>query len=188
MIRFAPKELEFADIPHGRPWTPRSGLVWVLAACALSFAGCAGPSDPTTMRDFDATGLVPSLRVLRGEMPDGSSIRPGAAGSYRMEFKVGDRFRTAEPAVIIRTKQGEMELVFTNDLDLIPSGYQTVENVSADTEVVLVAIKADRKVHFGTYLQIAGQTQWLRCRTFCRSSTFEEPGKMVVSETRFERL
>lgn len=188
MFYSAPKEDHVAHPQGGKPFTIRYGLGWVSAACALCFASCAGISDPTSMRDFDATGLVPSLRVLRGEMPDGSSIRPGAAGSYRMEFKIGDRFRTAEPAAIIRTKQGEMELVFTDDLDLVPAGYQIVESIPSDTEVVLVAIKADRKVHFGTYLQIARQARWLRCRTFCRSSTFEDPGKMVVSKTRFERL
>jgi hypothetical protein len=166
----------------------RNGLAWLSAACAFSFAGCAGNADPSTMRDFDGTGLVPSLRVLRGEMPDGYSVKPGAVGSYQMDFKVGDRFRTTRPATITRTKDGDMELVFVRDLDLLQPGYRVIENVPSNTAVVLVAIKADRKVHFGTYLQIAGQAQWLRCRTFCRSSTFEDPGKMVVSRTRFERL
>ena len=163
-------------------------LAMILVVCSLGLSGCVGSSDPMSRSDFEPAGIVPSLRILRGELPDGDRVKSGAAGSYQMEFKIGNRFYTASPATIVKTRQGGMELAFADDLDLLPSGYRVVDNVPANSEVVLVAIKADRAPqHFAVYLQLKGQAQWLRCRTFCRSSTFEEPGKMVVSETRFSK-
>lgn len=191
MIRVK-SNLDFVRFGRSFNQTPSYGrlgfLRWKVIACTFLLWSCGAPEIPTQRIDFDPSGKVPSLRVLRWEMPDGNLVGRGDRGSYRFEFEVGDRLRTKMPAVLIKSAQDGFELVFIDDLNLAPKNHQVVENVPPGRLVKIAGIKADQSpIHFAVFLLLEGRSEWVRCRSFCRSKSFDDPGRMVVSTLRFQR-
>jgi hypothetical protein len=103
-------------------------------------------------------------------------------GRYRLDFKVGDRFKLKEPMYLRHSVTGVIQLTETT-MSFVPklenymtnpeayafqgdNAYQIIRLVPKGEIIELVAIKSSTQAGFIVYFAFKGQDDWFRCSTF----------------------